>query len=59
MTPISIMGRKNRRPVQENKAVQPEREVNVENLGGGWFLVAGEKIRGREAAEARAQELRA
>lgn len=59
MTPFSIFGRKNRRPVQENKAVRPEPEVTVENLGGGWFLVAGEKIRGREAAEARAQELRA
>lgn len=58
MTPISIMGRKNRRPVQENKAVQPEREVTVENLGGGWFLVAGEKIRGRVAAELRAEDLR-
>ena len=59
MTPISIFGRKNRRPVQENKAVQPEPEVTVEDLGGGWFLVAGEKVRGREAADARAEELRA
>jgi hypothetical protein len=59
MTPISIFGRKNRRPVTENKAVTPEPEVIVEHLGGGWFLVAGEKVRGREAAEARAKELRA
>jgi hypothetical protein len=59
MTPISIFGRKNRRPVEENKAVTPEPEVIVEYLGGGWFMVAGETVRGRDAAEARAEELRA
>jgi hypothetical protein len=50
---------KNRRPVEENKAMKPDTEVVVEHIGGPWFLVAGEKIMGRQAAEARAEELRA
>ncbi|MFW6012482.1 MAG: hypothetical protein ACOC92_02100 [bacterium] len=27
----------------------------IEHLGGGWYLVAGEKVQGREAAERKAR----
>lgn len=60
-TQPSRFKRKMWRPKIDNKDAAPEvsASVEVKELGGGWYEVAGERIRGKDAAEARAEELNA
>lgn len=47
----------NRKPKPpENKAAEPVEDVKIVHKGNGWYEVAGVRVRGREAAEALAQE---